>query len=139
MFKNHGKKIKDLADVLFILTTTISILVGIILLVASDDTRLIGFLLLVFVPIVSYISSLLMSGFGQMIENSEIIIAQNKVQQKLLYENTECKRQVYGKEHDGNLITATCPCCKAKLSYTREQFKDGKNLMCPACFARISF
>ena len=76
MFNNIGGKIKILAQVVFWLGITVSFLVGIILISQDENTVLIGFLVLVLGSLFSLIGSFMTYGFGQLIENSDILVAE---------------------------------------------------------------
>ena len=76
MFNNIGGKIKILAQVVFWLGIIVSFLVGIILINQDENTVLIGFLVLVLGSLFSLIGSFMTYGFGQLIENSDILVAE---------------------------------------------------------------
>ena len=71
MFDNIGEKIKGLAKATFIIMSIISIMVGLVVLYEE----LIGLsLFLIFIcPIISWISSWILYGFGEMITNTSEI------------------------------------------------------------------
>lgn len=71
MFKNIGKKIKILAQVI----TWINILAFFVLGMALMDlSELAGFLVMIIGVIVSWLSSFLLYGFGQLIDNSDKLV-----------------------------------------------------------------
>lgn len=65
MYNNIGNKIKTLAKVLFFIGAIASIIAGIVLL--AVDMILLGLLLLLLVPILLWISSWTLYGFGELI------------------------------------------------------------------------
>lgn len=73
MYDNIGGKIKGLAIAGFIIETILTVLLGIVLMVFDKDIILLGLLVIVVGPMVSWISSWLLYGFGELIENSSII------------------------------------------------------------------
>ena len=72
MFDDIGKKIKNIA-VLFTTFCIIGGLIGGILLLARG-TLVLGLVLLIAVPVASWVSSFALYGFGQLIENTDLIV-----------------------------------------------------------------
>ena len=68
MYDNIGSKIKGLAEGVFIGEAVLSAIVGIALLASGEDLILTGFLVLLFGPIVAWVSSWLLYGFGELID-----------------------------------------------------------------------
>ena len=79
MFDNIGGKIKGLASFLTWIGIIASVITGIIFI--ADDAGGMGFLLIILGPLASWLSSLLLYGFGELIENTSII-AQNTSKKK---------------------------------------------------------
>lgn len=73
MFKNIGGKIKGLASVIAWLGIIVSVVTGVIYMATAFDGVGIGFLILVLGSLVSWISSWLLYGFGELIENTSKI------------------------------------------------------------------
>ena len=72
MFNEPGSKIKVVAQVFFWLSTFVCILFAFLVGFRGSKFDAIGFFcLLILGPIGSYISSLLIYGFGQLVANSE--------------------------------------------------------------------
>lgn len=71
MFKNIGKKIKILAKIITWIGIAISCLLGIIMMFAIEYGFVAGILIIIIGSISSWISSFLLYGFGQLIENSD--------------------------------------------------------------------
>lgn len=78
MFSNIGNKIKTLAQVVCWLGIVISIIVGFVLIVQDEETVGIGLLIMAFGSLFSWIGSFITYGFGQLVENSDILVSQNK-------------------------------------------------------------
>jgi len=78
MFDNIGSKIKTLAKVVCWIGIIASIIIGFILLVQDEDTVLAGLLTMILGSLGSWIGSFMTYGFGQLIENSDILVSQNK-------------------------------------------------------------
>ena len=80
MFNNIGQKIKNLALVLFTLESAASILFGLICTGLFENTL---FLLICIIgPFVSWISSFLLYGFGELVDNSSKIKSDTEDQKK---------------------------------------------------------
>ena len=76
MFDNIGSKLKTVAQVFAWLGIAASALFGIIVMFANGDTPLPGLIIIVFGCLGSWISSLGLYGFGQLIENTDKLVAQ---------------------------------------------------------------
>ncbi len=80
MFKNVGKKIKDLASIVRLIGAGISVIVGMIILV--NGYFFIGILVAGLGIFLSWLSVLTFYGFGQLIDNSDRIVALLEQQQR---------------------------------------------------------
>ena len=69
MYDNIGGKIKGLAKVSFIVAAIAEVITGIALMAADEDLILYGLLVLIAGPIIAWVSSWFLYGFGQLIEN----------------------------------------------------------------------
>ena len=79
MFDNIGKKIKILAYVLTWVGIIASVITGIAMMNSFDSTvRTIGLIVLIVGSLLSWASSFIIYGFGQLIENTDIIAGRNK-------------------------------------------------------------
>ena len=67
MYDNIGRKIKGLAKAFFILEATAAIIAGIVLM-ANDEG--IGLLVLILGPVVAWVSTWLLYGFGELIDKT---------------------------------------------------------------------
>ena len=76
MFNDIGGKLKALAEVLTWLGMGASVLIGIIELFANGDTPLPGLLIIAIGCLGSWLSSFVLYGFGQLVENSDKLVAQ---------------------------------------------------------------
>lgn len=72
MYDFIGDKIKGLAKAIFFVEAIAAIITGIALLL--NEEPLIGILILVLGPIVAWVSSWLLYGFGQLIDNSDTLV-----------------------------------------------------------------
>lgn len=68
MFRNIGKKIKVLALIIFIIETAAAVIAGISMMAVDEFLIPSGFLVLVAGPVVAWISSWFMYGFGEIID-----------------------------------------------------------------------
>ena len=77
MFDNIGGKIKGVAAAVTWIGIIFSCITGLVML-CEEKTALAGFLIMIFGSLGSWLSSLTLYGFGQLIENSDILVAQGK-------------------------------------------------------------
>ena len=68
MYDNIGSKIKIVAQILFVLGVIGSIIFGFVICFGSEDFKAIGFLYILLGGLSSWLSTLLMYGFGELIE-----------------------------------------------------------------------
>lgn len=73
MFNNIGGKIKALASLFTWIGIIISLVIGLLFIFADSHGVVIGILIIVIGSLMSWISSWLLYGFGDLIENSSII------------------------------------------------------------------
>lgn len=78
MFDNIGGKIKTLAKVVCWIGIIACIITGIVLMATDEDLILVGILTVVVGSLLSWVGSFALYGFGQLIENSDEIVFQNK-------------------------------------------------------------
>ena len=150
-YDNIGEKIKGLARWAFAIEAISAVIGGFVLMVQDEDMIPIGLLVVVFGPIVAWVSSWLLYGYGQLIENSDIIAEEyNRKNEKHEKDvaKSNAKKDAQRREKmkvtlanpniaDDEYIDITCPNCNEELSYTKEQIQSG-NAICPICDAHIS-
>ena len=73
-YNNIGGKIKGLAKAAFIVEAIAAVLSGIVMFIEDDDMFLMAVLVAVVGPIVAWVGSWLLYGFGQLIENSDTLV-----------------------------------------------------------------
>ena len=78
MFDNIGSKIKNLAAAVTAFGIMFSVVGGFILMFTDEELILSGFLVMAFGSLGSWLSSLTLYGFGQLIENSDILVKQGR-------------------------------------------------------------
>ena len=74
MFNNVGSKIKVMAKVFAWIGIAICVIYGFVMLVSMEDMALIGLLIMTVGSFVAWISSLVLYGFGELVENSSIMV-----------------------------------------------------------------
>lgn len=72
-FNNIGKTIRTLAEVICLIGIIISVISGFVLI---EDSLLVGFLIIGVGVLVSWIGSLILYGFGLLVDNSVLILEQ---------------------------------------------------------------
>lgn len=73
MYKNIGKKIKGLAKATFVVEAIAAVVTGISLMASDEDLILYGLLVFLVGPIVAWVSSWLLYGFGELIDKASDI------------------------------------------------------------------
>ena len=79
MFTNIGKKIKVLAIVLTVIGILAYVIIGVIIIANSrhnDELVVIGIAIMIIGSLMSWLSSFILYGFGQLIDNSDILVQQ---------------------------------------------------------------
>ena len=74
MFENIGKKIKKLAQFYTGIGIVVSIILGIITATIDPEMGLFGLILVIVGSIASWLSSLVLYGFGQLVDNTDKIV-----------------------------------------------------------------
>ena len=73
MYEHVGRKIKSVAEWINVLGVFISVLIGIIIIGHNEDNFLAGLLVIGIGAIISWLSTLLLYGFGQLIDDTATI------------------------------------------------------------------
>ena len=151
MYDNIGSKIKNSAKAVFLFESFIAVVGGLLIISYDDNLFLAGLLIIFIVPLVAWVSSWLLYGFGQLIENSDIIAEEykrkNTKHHKKIAENKEQKEKEdlvaieafinTTSTKDEEFIDISCPDCNATLSYTKMQLQNNDKTSCPMCDATI--
>ncbi len=87
MFNNVGGKIKAIAKVVAWIGIVICVIYGFVLLVSVEDMALVGLIVMTVGSLLSWVSSLVLYGFGELIDNSAVIA--NKKESAPTKENTK--------------------------------------------------
>lgn len=76
MFDNIGRKIETAAGIFAWIGIAVSVLTGLFLIFSTEGVLLIaGIFLILFVPLLVWLSSLILYGFGHLIYNSDRLVA----------------------------------------------------------------
>ena len=81
MYENIGSKIKGLATTIFVIEALASVVVGIVLLATDEALVLFGLMSLIGGPIVAWVSSFLLYGFGELIDKASEIEKNTRMNQ----------------------------------------------------------
>ena len=70
MYENIGKKIKGLAKACFIVETIAAVLAGVIMIATDEDYIVYGAMIAILAPLVAWVSSWLLYGYGELIDKA---------------------------------------------------------------------
>lgn len=149
-YDDIGGKIKDWAKWIFTVEAIAAVITGITLW--ANGSVLTGFLVIVLGPFVAWVLSWLLYGYGQLIQNSDIIAEEfnrkNEKHEKVVAKSNERKQAERRREVKAAIqnpevdeyvfIDITCPNCKADLSFPKVQLQNKEGVTCPMCDAHIS-
>ena len=150
MYDRIGWKIKSLAIVMLIVGAIADVITGIVLMASNEDLIVYGVLIMLAGPIVTWISSWILYGFGQLIENSDIIakrctgicaIPEKKkstLKKEDQAEETQNDRKTDPPLSADDYIDITCPGCNEQLSFTKSDFASKKQF-CPYCGVAVNW
>ena len=143
MYDHIGGKIKILAKVTFAIVAIASIVGGFALLDGSDGLSMI---LVICGPLISWISSLLLYGFGEIIDklcdiehNTGIMMKPSELKKARNRHEAETKKAEAAKQElqkqleEENSVIIECPECEEELFFD----KDLSHAECPYCGCNI--
>lgn len=147
MFENIGSKIKGIAKVAFIIEAIGSIIAGIAM--CSEIGEPIYLLVAVGGVAIAWILACFFYGFGQLIENSDIIAEEYSRKNEAHHKaevKTEARKQAQNRKavkaaianpmvEGTEFFDVICPSCNTQLSFMKEQLQDPEGLICPICDA----
>lgn len=132
MYNNIGGKIKMLARVLAWIGIIACFIIGIVLISNDEDTVFIGFLTMILGSLVSWVSSFVLYGFGELVENSDILVSNKNKINGSSDERNDFQNHFYEKAAShkwrcpqcGNMISESiCPICNNKTNQNTEVLK----------------
>lgn len=142
LFSNAGGKIKVLAKVFFVLGIIASVIYGIVVMTLGGIHVLYGFLIAIIGSISSWISSILMFGFGTIVENTDKISTRTSDIRHYTFEMVKTEKDELKKEEEEKKSVAEknkehinfkCPSCKTTLSYSVSYLEKQSKVVCPMC------
>ena len=123
MFDNIGGKIKGVAQALTWIGIILSCIAGLFVFLFNSDTPLSGLLIIVLGCLFSWLSSLTLYGLGQLIENTDILVAQGrKAAEKPKYTSATptTNKHMWRCSYCGNMTSEeTCPICSRNQTGTK--------------------
>lgn len=125
-YNNIGGKIKGLAKFLFGIQVITIVIGGLILVAQGNDSFVTGLLIILFGPIIAWISSWFLYGFGQLIENSDIIANEHRN-----------KTEPHQAEEVEDMVVY-CPHCDAEVPCVEDTLTNKAEVTCPVCGAHFS-
>ena len=129
MFDNIGGKIKAVALVVTWLGIIVSVIVGFKMISIGEELAFQGFLVMILGSLFSWLGSLTLYGFGQLIENTDILVRQgSKTTAKSVNSILRAQREEQPKE-EAVFFDIVCPNCKSVVSVTKGQTEA----TCPSC------
>ena len=147
MFEDIGSKIKNLSKFICCIEIIACIVVGIVMAATNENLIFARILVAVMGALLSWVGAFILYGFGQLIENSDIIAEESR-RSNAKYENNIRKERDRKEKQKIAAIKANlsdddfgsdeyidfdCPNCKYTLSYTKEEILSNDTLACPMC------
>jgi len=150
MYDNIGRKIKGLAKAIFIVLGISMAITGIVIMCIDEDLILYGVLTLILGPILAWISSWLLYGFGEIIDklcdiehNTRMIMKPSELKKVRNHHESETKKAETAKRElkkqkeaiaeEENAVIIECPDCGEELFFDKEL----SHAECPYCGCNI--
>ena len=130
MYDNIGRKLKGLATAFFIIGSVITVIIGFLYIASSEFLILTGVLYLVLGPLASWCISLVLYGFGELIDKiSDIEVNTRRKKKSNKQEMSEA--ELYEKEVDlleasYNLGMISKEDYQTRLSDTKNKYRGGR-------------
>lgn len=136
MKNSIGSSIKTLAFALALLTLVFAIISGVIVI---GETPFLGFIIIAGGILLAVVVYYVLTGFGQLVENSDIIAERYRLEneskqrkQEERQKKAERKKLADSSVPEMEFIEFDCPFCGEKLSFTKADLADG-SVICPYC------
>ena len=150
MFDKIGQKIKILAKLFCWFNIIINIIAAVILFIEADNIPSLrgifitaGLIALIAGPLFSWISSFVLYGFGQLVENSDTLagtappVKKQNNNYKINTLHPIVSRPKKASEKEDDYVDLICPGCKETLSFEKDFIGSGADLTCPYCGNKI--
>lgn len=141
MFNYIKERIKQAAEILLIIGIITSFIIGIYII--SQELFIVGFVTIIVGIVLSWITSLVLYGFGELIQNSDIIakrLCEHDESQEE-HKNSSTSTSIIRKQNedidDDSFVEIECPYCKEDLSVKWGILQRNDTLKCPMCDKRF--
>ena len=114
LYGNIGQKIKNWAGWIFIIEAIAAVISGIVMIVQDSDNALLGFITIAVGPFVAFVSTWLLYGFGDLIENTALI-----------------KEKLYGEGDDAVIVTTDTNTRKPSITQPQATNSDDSKVAPP--------
>ena len=143
MFNNVGYRLQSLSSVFGVIGIISSFVFGVSLISYGAMYLLLGIIIIFLGFLGSWIFSLIIYGFGEMVVNIKVLVERND--ESYLEPNERCKKikkDVKKFVNDSSVknddsIDIQCPYCEEEISYTKDELISIKEIKCPECDAVI--
>lgn len=149
MEDHFGQKIKSVATIFLVIDILGALISGSVFI--SFGEKAIGIVVIIAGVIISLPLYYLMSGFGQLVENSDTIARHYKsmnykeeralektFQKNMVIQTKRIEEMVKSKNTlENEDISIDCPHCRESLFFTKEQIVNQPFLICPYCDSQI--
>lgn len=137
MFNNIGSKIKSLATVICWIGIIGSVIGGVALM-CNDDEELIviGIITALFGSLFSWIGCFFLYGFGQLVENSDIMVSKLGGVQRSMDVSAQVQLAAAGGKEDNNQQNGKgkfCPFCGKQIFFSEQCLAQEEGVNCPHC------
>lgn len=135
MYDNIGSKIKNFATVLFIIMAIINIISGIALLMFVRKLWFVGLLIATVGVLLSWVGTCFLYGFGQLIENTDILVREAKKQSNSISNDEATEKVAQSIKNFKSSATASnpsssvkrCPYCGERVTSSTCSFCEREN------------
>ncbi|MBR3943293.1 MAG: hypothetical protein IKJ55_08030 [Clostridia bacterium] len=145
MFDNIGEKIKSWAFSICVVGIIFSVVEGVLMII--DKEIALGVLTALVGALASWIGSFVLYGFGQLVENSDIIASSVSASREnikpnkdtFLHRKSEKTTKKQEVNDDEKFTEGVCPSCGEALSFPDGMLQETTELTCPFCDTKIEY